>query len=42
MATNLLGSDPPFLNNPLERIGYDQENGDLTGRSVTLGISQRI
>jgi len=34
---NLLDKDPPFLNNSVG-IGYDQENGDLTGRmaSVTL------
>ncbi|MBS0418021.1 MAG: TonB-dependent receptor [Proteobacteria bacterium] len=39
-AQNLLGRYPPFLNNPLG-IGYDQENGDLSGRVVSLALRKK-
>jgi iron complex outermembrane recepter protein len=39
-ARNLFGRYPPFLNNPLE-IGYDQENGDLSGRIVSISVRKR-
>jgi hypothetical protein len=32
---------PPFASNASASIGYDQENGDLTGRFVTLGVFKR-
>ena len=37
-ADNLFDRDPPFLNNGLAGIGYDQENGDLTGRMVNFTV----
>src|SRR5262249_54465474 len=37
-AENLLDKNPPFLNNSAVGIGYDQENGDLTGRVVSLSV----
>jgi hypothetical protein len=37
---NLFNRDPPFLNNPIG-MGYDQENGDLTGRIVSLTLQQK-
>ncbi len=39
-ADNLFNRDPPFLNNPVG-VGYDQENGDLTGRVVSLTIQRK-
>ena len=35
--TNLLDTDPPFVNNP-DRVGYDPANADPFGRFATLGI----
>lgn len=37
-ATNLFDRDPPFLNNALAGLGYDQENADPYGRIVSLRI----
>lgn len=34
---NVFNTDPPFLNNPVG-IGYDQENGELTGRFIRLSV----
>jgi hypothetical protein len=39
-AENLMDRQPPFLNNVVG-IGYDQENGDLTGRVVSLTIQTK-
>jgi iron complex outermembrane recepter protein len=39
-VNNLLDTDPPFLNNAFG-VGYDQENGDLTGRVVSLTLRKR-
>jgi outer membrane receptor protein involved in Fe transport len=36
-AENVFDQNPPFLNNQIG-IGYDQENGDLTGRIVSLSV----
>jgi outer membrane receptor protein involved in Fe transport len=38
-AENVFDRDPPFLNNQMALLGYDQENGELTGR--ILGVSFR-
>lgn len=35
---NLFNRLPPFVNNQVQYIGYDQENGDLLGRFASLGI----
>ncbi len=37
-ATNLFNHDPPFLNNQVVGIGYDQENADPYGRMISLRI----
>ncbi len=37
-ATNLFNRDPPFLNNALAALGYDQENADPYGRILSLWI----
>jgi outer membrane receptor protein involved in Fe transport len=37
-ALNLFNRDPPFLNNALAGLGYDQENADPYGRIVSLWI----
>ncbi len=37
-ATNLLNRTPPFLNNQIVGIGYDQENADPYGRLINLRI----
>jgi outer membrane receptor protein involved in Fe transport/urease accessory protein UreE len=37
---NLFNALPPYLNNPVG-VGYDQENGDLLGRMVSLSITYR-
>jgi outer membrane receptor protein involved in Fe transport len=37
-AINLFNVDPPFLNNQLAGIGYDQENADPFGRMLSLQI----
>ena len=36
-AENLFAQDPPFLNNQVG-MGYDQENGELTGRIVSFSV----
>jgi iron complex outermembrane receptor protein len=35
---NLLNRYSPFAVNTVANLGYDQENGDLAGRVVTLGV----
>lgn len=40
-ADNLFDKDPPFLNNSTVGIGYDQENGDLTGRTVNFTVRKK-
>jgi iron complex outermembrane receptor protein len=40
-ADNLFDKDPPFLNNSAVGIGYDQENGDLTGRIVNFTVRKK-
>jgi iron complex outermembrane recepter protein len=37
-ARNVLNSSPPFLNNQVSYIGYDQENSDPYGRLLSLQI----
>ena len=37
-AINVLNQSPPFLNNAIARIGYDQENADPYGRLVSLQV----
>ena len=37
-AVNLFNRDPPFLNNQIVGIGYDQENADPYGRLISLQI----
>jgi outer membrane receptor protein involved in Fe transport len=39
-ADNLFNRSPPFLNNPVG-VGYDQENGDLMGRVVSLTVRRK-
>jgi outer membrane receptor protein involved in Fe transport len=39
-AQNVFDRYPPFLNNPLG-IGYDQENGDLSGRVLSLTVRKK-
>jgi outer membrane receptor protein involved in Fe transport len=38
-AENVFNTRPPFLNNAVG-IGYDQENGELTGRILSLRVSK--
>jgi outer membrane receptor protein involved in Fe transport len=38
---NVFNRDPPFVMNMAERIGYDEENGDLLGRRVSLQLKVR-
>lgn len=40
-ALNVFNSYPPFLNNSAEQIGYDEENGDLVGRAVSISVRKR-
>jgi iron complex outermembrane recepter protein len=40
-ADNLFDTNPPFLNNSLAGLGYDQENGDLIGRMLSLSVRTR-
>ena len=40
-ADNLFDRDPPFLNNSAVGLGYDQENGDLTGRVVSFTVRKK-
>jgi iron complex outermembrane recepter protein len=39
-ASNLLGRDPPFVNNQL-RVGYDLTNGNLRGRVVGFTLRKQ-
>jgi len=36
---NLFNRASPFAVNTVASLGYDQENGDLTGRTVALSIN---
>jgi iron complex outermembrane receptor protein len=38
---NVFNVNPPFLNNTLVNIGYDQENADLYGRLVSFEVRKR-
>lgn len=40
-AQNIFNTDPPFLNDGRDAIGYDPENGDLLGRRVSLNADVR-
>jgi iron complex outermembrane recepter protein len=40
-ALNVFNHDPPFLNNTIARLGYDQENGDLMGRRMSIQIQAK-
>jgi outer membrane receptor protein involved in Fe transport len=40
-AENLFDKEPPFLNNGVMGIGYDQENGDLIGRTVSFSVRKK-
>ena len=35
---NILDRYPPFSNNVAARVGYDEENGDLTGRVIAASV----
>src|SRR5882757_2048288 len=37
-ARNVFNVDPPFLNNPIVGIGYDQENANPYGRLLSLEL----
>jgi iron complex outermembrane recepter protein len=37
-ASNVFNSSPPFLNNAVAQLGYDQENADPYGRLVSLQV----
>jgi len=37
-AINVFNKSPPFLNNAVARLGYDQENADPFGRLVSLQV----
>ena len=37
-ATNLFNRAPPFLNNQIALLGYDQENADPYGRLLSVQI----
>lgn len=38
---NFFDRMPPFLVNRVAALGYDQENGDLTGRVISVGIRKK-
>jgi iron complex outermembrane recepter protein len=40
-ARNVFNIDPPFLNNQMASIGYDQENADPYGRLLSLQLSKK-
>ena len=40
-ARNVFNVDPPFLNNQMAYIGYDQENADPYGRLLSLQLSKK-
>jgi hypothetical protein len=37
-AINVFNVSPPFLNNQIAAIGYDQENADPDGRLLSLQV----
>lgn len=37
-ALNVLNQSPPFLNNRIARLGYDQENADPYGRLLSIQV----
>jgi len=37
-AINVFNSSPPFLNNAVARLGYDQENADPFGRLISVQV----
>ena len=37
-ARNVFNIDPPFLNNQITYIGYDQENANPYGRQLSLEL----
>jgi len=37
-AQNVFNQPPPYLNNAAEDVAYDEENGDLLGRRVSLAL----
>lgn len=39
-AENVFDRDPPFLNNTIATVGYDEENADVIGRFVSFTIRQ--
>jgi outer membrane receptor protein involved in Fe transport len=39
-ARNVFNVDPPFLNNQLQLIGYDQENADPYGRLLSVQLDK--
>jgi iron complex outermembrane recepter protein len=39
-AQNVFNTLPPFLNNAVG-VGYDQENADLSGRTVSLDVRKQ-
>jgi iron complex outermembrane recepter protein len=40
-ARNVFNTDPPFLNNQVTYIGYDQENADPYGRLLSLQLTKK-
>jgi iron complex outermembrane receptor protein len=40
-VSNVFNASPPFLNNGAVGLGFDQENGDPSGRRVTVGVRKR-
>jgi iron complex outermembrane recepter protein len=40
-ARNVFNTDPPFLNNQMADLGYDQENADPYGRLLSLQLSKK-
>ena len=38
---NVFNRAPPFVNNAAAGIGYDQENGDLLGRLLSISVKYR-
>jgi outer membrane receptor protein involved in Fe transport len=37
-AINVFNRTPPFLNNSIASLGYDQENADPTGRLLSIQL----
>jgi outer membrane receptor protein involved in Fe transport len=37
-AINVFNKSPPFLNNSIARLGYDQENADPYGRLISIQV----